>query len=37
VQSGYKEVFGSIEEYREESSFETPRLPGNNMGAEEFN
>jgi hypothetical protein len=39
VQSGYKEVFGSIEQYRtvvgsEESSFETPACRHMSFGAE---
>jgi hypothetical protein len=37
VQSGYKEVFVSVEQYRTESSFETPACQDMGLGAEELN
>jgi hypothetical protein len=37
MQNGEKEVFGSIEQYRTESSFETLACRDMRLGAEELN
>jgi hypothetical protein len=37
LQNGYKEVFGSIEQSRVESSFETPACQDMSFGAEDLN